>query len=110
MMILSYQLGLHQEVIFVETATFFVGNIWAGYQIELKKEKRLSKRPAYLFPAIAIKNRYHIDRPYISADSNLFLSNQTGFYTSLSLLSQDFITTEKLLAQGLQQSLPVGLG
>lgn len=95
---------------FVETATFFVGNIWAGYQIELKKEKRLSKRPAYLFPAVAIKNRYHIDRPYISADSNLFLSNQTGFYTSLSLLSQDFITTEKLLAQGLQQSLPVGLG
>ncbi len=39
-----------------------------------------------------------------------FLSNQTGFYTSLSLLSQDFITTEKLLAQGLQQSLPIGLG
>ncbi len=95
---------------FVETATYFDGNLWAGYQIELKKEKRLSKRPAYIFPAIAINNRYHIDRPFISVDSNLFLSNQSSFYTSLSLLSQDFISTEKLLAQGLTQSLPIGLG
>lgn len=95
---------------FVETATYIDGNVWAGYQIELKKEKRLSKRPAYLFPAAAFYNRYHIDRPFTTADSNLFLSNQSSFYTSFSLLSQDFISTEKLLAQGLKQTLPVGLG
>ncbi|MBZ0241666.1 MAG: hypothetical protein K8F24_00495, partial [Bacteroidales bacterium] len=95
---------------FVETTAYFDANVWAGYQIELNRERRLSKRPAYIFPAAAIYNRYHIDRPFINTDSNLFLSNQTGFYASLSLLSQDFISTEKLLAQGLKQTLPVGLG
>ena len=95
---------------FVETATFIEANIWAGYQIELKKKERLSKRPAYIFPAASFYNRYHIDRPFLNADSNIFLSNQNSFYTSLSLLSQDFISTEKLLAQGLKQTLPIGLG
>lgn len=95
---------------FVETTAYFDANVWAGYQIELNRKKRLSRRPAYIFPAAAIYNRYHIDRPFINTDSNLFLSNQTSFYASVSLLSQDFISTEKLLAQGLKQSLPVGLG
>jgi hypothetical protein len=95
---------------FVESTAYFDANVWAGYQIELNKKKRLSKRPAYIFPAAAIYNRYHIDRPFINLDSNLFLSNQSSFYASLSLLSQDFISTEKLLAQGLKQTLPVGLG
>ncbi|MCK9452016.1 MAG: hypothetical protein M0Q90_10020 [Bacteroidales bacterium] len=95
---------------FVESTAYFDANVWAGYQIELDKKKRLSMRPAYIFPAAAIYNRYHIDRPFINLDSNLFLSNQSSFYASLSLLSQDFISTEKLLAQGLKQTLPVGLG
>lgn len=95
---------------FIETATYFDGNIWAGYQIELEKKHRMSDRPAYIFPAVAVYNHYHIDRPFASPDSNLFLSDQTSFYASLSLLSQDFVSTEMLLAQGLKQTLPVGLG
>ncbi|MDA3943314.1 MAG: hypothetical protein PF694_07225 [Bacteroidetes bacterium] len=95
----------------LKASTAYVdGNIWAGYQIELNKVKRKSKRPAYLFPAIGIENRYHIDRPLISSDSNIFLSNRTNIYASLSILSQDFVSSEKLFAQGLSQTLPIGIG
>lgn len=88
-------------------ALYYAANAWVGYQIQLKNIKK-DKTPKFLIPAVGLNNKYYDKRPYIAADTNLFVSNYTGVLGSISFVSQSFVNTFSLLDQGHVITLPTG--
>ena len=88
-------------------ARYYAANVWSGYQIQLKNTKK-DKIPKFLIPAVGLNNKYYDKRPYIAADTNLFLSNYIYALGSVSLVSQSFVNTFSLLDQGHVITLPTG--
>jgi len=81
---------------------------WLGYQFQVKQSSDHSKRPVYLTPAIGYNRiNYHM-RPYVSLDSNRFLSNNSAIFGSLTLTSQNYVQTAFLFDQGIEKDLPYG--
>lgn len=92
----------------IESAKYFEGNVWAGYKINLNRFSKKKSHQTYFIPSAGFYNKYFISRPYITADSNLFLENYSSLFTNLALVSQSFIRTDNFLNQDHVKDLPVG--
>lgn len=83
-------------------------NSWAGYQFAIGNQNSFTKRPIYFTPAIGWRLNHFYNRPFVSADSNRLFSQNTAFFASLSLNSENFLQTSRLFVQGKQVDLPYG--
>jgi len=91
-----------------EDARYIEGNAWVGHQFKMHQPNEKTKRPDYLIPSLGVYNKYFLDRPYVAADSNRFLSNNSALFAGLTLVSQNYIQTGFLLDQGVEVDLPYG--
>lgn len=83
-------------------------NSWAGYQFAIGNQNSFTKRPVYFTPAIGWRLNHFYNRPFVSADSNRLFSQNTAFFASFSLNSENFLQTSRLFVQGQQVDLPYG--
>lgn len=87
------------EISYTENAMDF----WAGRSIEFKKRSNL------IFSARVSSNNF-FDRPYVDADSNIFLRDRTLALGNVSLTKRNYLKANKIRGFGVTEDVPIGYG
>lgn len=85
------------EVSYTENAMDF----WAGRSIEFKKRSNL------IFSARVASHNF-LDRPYVDADSNIFLRDRILALGSVSLAKRNYLKANKIRGFGVTEDVPIG--
>jgi hypothetical protein len=94
------------------TPTFFYSYLltdgWGAYSFPIKNEKINNGGRSSIITAARFTNYYFIDRPEISADTNLLYQNQTQFLLSVGLSTRKYQRDYMIYGFGRTEDIPIG--
>jgi hypothetical protein len=94
------------------TPTFFYSYLitdgWGAYSFPIKNEKINRGGRTSIITATRFTNYYYIDRPQISADTNLLYQNQTQMLLSVGLSTRKYQRDFMIYGFGRTEDIPIG--
>lgn len=88
--------------------SYFLTEGWGAYSFPIKNEKINKGGRTSIITAARFTNYYFIDRPEISADTNLLYQNQTQMLLSVGLSTRKYQRDYMIYGFGRTEDIPIG--